>query len=309
MSNKKPSKAELTQQVNSLKVDLLITYKEYMYVRNEVLELKTGYTQWALRAFATAGVKACGFPEDEREIIKEYYDIEAMERLQSYSWFSAFAVLKCCSRKLKKLSRTYYKSKKRVTDFSERIKEIDRTMTERNMNESNAAVYGSLIILRDLVLLIKNEKNLFDRSLLFPCLETPFINGWKMKKHDFLQIISIDKGKRYWDGVQVKPFTERLADIPDEIDFDAFQKLIFIDKIEHDQDCYLFDIFMGDMLKGMNQYKNETGESLLDTFSILKEIAGKPIQTYTATKDEYGDVVGMKPNKPNLKLINGGSIQ
>lgn len=301
MNNKNPSKAELTRQVNSLRVEFSKIYTEHMEANIEMNKLQGCYIKRALRAFATAVINAFDVSKESKAAFIEYYDIKNIENLQSYSWYSAFAVLRRSIRKLKWLSETHYISKKLV-DFMSRIKEIDQSMTERNMHKSNFGVYSNLMNLRDIALFVKNEVSP-DYSILYSCLETPFLGGWKMKKHDFIQIISIDKGKRYWDGVPVRPFAERFKELPEELDFAAFQEAIFIQRIEHDRDCYLFDLFRDHMMKVMEEHREEHGEPMIDSFAVFEQISGKPLPTFTAHLDEYGDVVSMEQNKPNLKLI------
>lgn len=302
MSREKPTKPELIRRFNSLKVEILAAIDEYVPFHSEAHNLKSKYDQRIVKSFATAAVKNTVITD--RQAYKEFYDVEAMERLSSYSWYSAFTVLRQYSRKLRQLSKNLYARKAPLLDFIPRVKELDRAMTSQNFDERYPDIYDELLKLRDIILRYKQEKFL-DMSFFYPLLEYPFLSGWNMDKRNFLQIITIDKGKRHWDGVPVQPFAQRFQEMPEEIGFEEFKSLIFLHRLEHDRDCYIFDIFMGHMLKTMDQYKKETGVSGID---IFQEIAGKPLQTFTAHMDEYGDIVSTELNKPNLKLIHGGTV-
>ncbi|WP_090833906.1 hypothetical protein [Paenibacillus sophorae] len=41
----------------------------------------------------------------------------------------------------------------------------------------------------------------------------------------------------------------------------------------------------------------------IDIFDMLQDIAGKPLQTYTSTVDEFGNITDMRLNQPKLKLV------
>jgi hypothetical protein len=289
-------------RLNALVIEFFAQYNSYNIVNKEIFAKRSHYINRALRSTIAALIHNHDVPEEELVIYRGYYDLDSIKLLKSYSWSSMFAVLKYCSRKLKSLQKEHSKNKKTVVGYLDRVKELDRAMTEVGMNETHPEQYDRVIAFRDLILSVRNE-NTFESGMLFPSLTIPFVGGWRIKKDVLIQLISINKGRKYWDGVKVEPFSERCAELPEEMDFDAFKKAIFISKIEHEDDCFLFDLFMENMLETMDAYKKEHGKPMIDAFKLLEDISGKPLQTFTAHTDEYGDVVSMEPNKPNLKLV------
>ncbi|GAC43472.1 predicted epimerase, partial [Paenibacillus popilliae ATCC 14706] len=88
----------------------------------------------------------------------------------------------------------------------------------------------------------------------------------------------------------------------------TFEYLVVLKRIEADFDDYLHDAWMEHFFIVKEEYKRQTGEEAIDSFKLLEDITGKPLQTYTAEVDEYGDVVSMIPNKPNLKAVENDAI-
>ncbi|GAC41840.1 hypothetical protein, partial [Paenibacillus popilliae] len=89
------------------------------------------------------------------------------------------------------------------------------------------------------------EEKLFEGEIDYWVLvEGLFSDGRKMKRDDFLQVITVDKSLRYSDGSLIEPYASRLADIPEEIDFATFEYLVVLKRIEADFDDYLHDAWM-----------------------------------------------------------------
>ncbi|WP_232713539.1 hypothetical protein [Bacillus xiapuensis] len=56
---------------------------------------------------------------------------------------------------------------------------------------------------------------------------------------------------------KVKPKNETMdyiAVLVEEIDYETFQETNFIQRIEHDQECYLFNIYTDDLLKAVDEF-------------------------------------------------------
>lgn len=215
------------------------------------------------------------------------------------------AVLRIHHRKLSKLNSEFYIAKEPLRKLLGELKEID--LSARKHPDYLIDFEPSITTYRESI------KELLDQSLgrddldHWMLIEVLFSNGRTMKRDDLLQVITIDKSRKHWDGSLIKPYAKRVADIPEEIDFETFENLILIDRIEADYDDYLHDSWMVHFFKVKEEYKRQTGENAIDPFQVLEDITGKPVQTFTAEVDEYGDIVNLTPNKPNLKVVNGNA--
>ncbi|GAC44009.1 hypothetical protein, partial [Paenibacillus popilliae] len=88
----------------------------------------------------------------------------------------------------------------------------------------------------------------------------------------------------------------------------TFEYLVVLKRIEADFDDYLHDAWMEHFFIVKEEYERQTGEKVFDSFKLLEDITGKPLQTYTTEVDKYGDVVNMIPNKPNLKAVENDAV-
>ena len=114
---------------------------------------------------------------------------------------------------------------------------------------------------------------------------------FKMTKHDVLQLLTLEHDNLYT--------LQQVAEVPDELDQRGFENLIFLAKAESDSECLYFDMYMKRMMKALDESK-ELREKMWDGFT---EVFG-PVPTYSAVTDEFGNVVSIEPNKPNLKVIS-----
>ena len=119
---------------------------------------------------------------------------------------------------------------------------------------------------------------------------------WKMPKNDFLSLINVDRNLYTWDGEKNNTFNI-IRDLPDEIGFKEFEEAIFLNSIEEHKNNYFFQLFMKEALSLMKT----KGENAFDLF---EKVSQRPLSTYTVEEDVYGDVISVKRNKPNLKLLN-----
>lgn len=114
---------------------------------------------------------------------------------------------------------------------------------------------------------------------------------FKMAKHDALQFLSLEHDDLYT--------IQQVAEVPDELDRDGFEQLIFLARAEKDNESFFFDIYMERMMKALDSSKELRGKR----WDAFTDVIG-PIPTYGAVTDEFGKVVSIKPNKPNLKIIS-----
>lgn len=118
---------------------------------------------------------------------------------------------------------------------------------------------------------------------------------YRMKKTDFLSLITVEKQKYFVDG-EPNHTNKTIEKVPDEIDYEAFQQAVFVEKIEQDNDSYLFDQFMSEVMEYMD--RNPGGMS-----NMFKELF-ENVSTYNVSTDEFGRLTEVRPTKPALKLVS-----
>ncbi|MEK5086857.1 hypothetical protein MKY98_07970 [Paenibacillus sp. FSL M8-0228] len=302
------NKFEMKQKLNAWMVKTNEKLEQYSTTRTQLgidlidLNLKIGESvaTFSIRNMSPSDV------EIARKEVGKSYDLDKMLALPSYKMSNVFAALRIYGRKIKAINRKFRVAKEEIVTLQNEIKEMSKAAKEMAQTDFSETLDTLVFQTKDYWDQLKRivEKPLPGNDVDFMLyIEALFVNGRVINKDDFLQVITLDKNSKYWDGSPKESFASRYIKIPDEIDSEVFKELIFIEKLEHDQDSYLLDIFMNHMFRTMDRYKAETGENMIDTFGILEEITGKPVQTYTAEFDEYGDVVGMTPKKPNLKVV------
>lgn len=235
-----------------------------------------------------------------------------VDRLPSYGPMNPFVALRIYYRKIEALVKKTSEAKKQIRDIFKQLKEID--MKAREFEAAGHKSDDLFDIRMNILAFQQKVKELVDleansNKIDFMIYIRALIESVKtIKRDDLLQVITLNKDRRNW-GEPVTPFSQVLKEIPEEIDWDEFQNLIFVESIERPGDDYLARLFMDHVFMVRDQIEAETGEKPFDAFEIMEEITGKPVQTFTAEFDEYGDVVNMIPNKPNLKVVDGGRDQ
>ncbi|MGM7637591.1 hypothetical protein [Bacillus sp. Hm123] len=232
--------------------------------------------------------------------LREVFDVDAIQKLTSYSRYNPIVWMKRYSKHL-----VYFRNEDRCKKarFKELLKDIDRL--ERGLIAIKLRKRGKQQLERLIGLkhkiqnLLKLNLDFADTSGFLDVLPGIFFEGWKMDKTNFLSLLSLNRDLHYWDGPKNETM-DYIAALPEAIDYKTFQDAIFIQRIEHDQDCCLFNIYMDDLLKSLDENKELSGKM----FDKLQETFG-PIPTYTAAVDEFGEVIGLEYNKPNLQVIKG----
>ncbi|NOJ72449.1 hypothetical protein [Paenibacillus alvei] len=306
-----------TLSKSELRMKLTAWVKQANEKGNELLKIKNEASLKAydcniniLRSFITVFVRSLSPEEaslaDERtKHLNDVYDFEKLRGLPSYNSLNPLAVLRIYHRKLSKLSSGFHIAKEPLRQLMRELKEID--LSARKHPEYLIDFEPSITVYRESI------KELLDQGLdsnnldYWEFVEVLFSSGRTVRRDDLLQVITIDKSRKHWDGSLIKPYAKRVAGIPEEIDFNTFKDLILKKRIEADYDDYLHDSWMIHFFKVKEEYERQTGEKAIDPFQVLEDITGKPVQTFTAEVDEYGDIVNLTPNKPNLKVVNGNA--
>ena len=307
------NKAELKLKLAAWEVEATEKVNCYLQVRRDLVHRIHNHNLTIMKSFITFHLRALS-PSDfeycKKDIYEafERYDLVKIMSLPSYSMTTPLAVLRIHYRKIQRINNELHAERQIVKDLLSRLKEIDKSIQEVSKKDSSDALLDmefNIMSHRETIMEILNGD--VDPEIDFlPYIEGLFVGNRKLKRDDFLQVITLTKRLRYWDGNPVLPFSRRSSEIPEDIDFEEFQRLIFIEKIEDFYDDYLSDIFIDHMFKVMDEHKKETGKPLFDPFEVLEQITGKPLQTFTAQTDEYGDIVNIEPNKPRLRKIDGG---
>ncbi|MEC0171140.1 hypothetical protein [Paenibacillus graminis] len=302
------NKFELKQSINSWRVKANDALAEYQISRDRLriellgFNIKIGKVAgtYYIRSLSPEGI------ERAKNDVGHAFNIDAMLALPSYSPMNVFAALRIYGRKRLEIKRKLSEIKKPVVQLREELKVLCKAAKE--LAKKDTSEMASLLV-RSSMDYWEQFNDIVDSPYpgddedFMPQIDAVFYGGNTIKRDELLQVITLDKSLRYWDGSPKKAFAELYAQIPETIDYKAFVDLIFIEKIEHDRDSYLMNTLMTHFFKTQDQYKQETGKDMIDTFGILEEITGKPVQTYTAELDEFGDVIGVVPNKPNLKVV------
>lgn len=232
------------------------------------------------------------YPKEASEV----FDLQAMMDLPSYSSYNCFVWIRIYSRKIQQLKCQENKYHNKLRRLLKEIKPIESGLEELSLKKRELERFNKLKTIKNKI------KKLLEWEVdkvgdFFELLQLIFASGWKMSKTNFLSLISVNHDLNYWDGPRNRTL-EYIADLPEEIDYETFQEAIFIQKIEHDQDCYLFDIYMSAFMKTMDRNKELKEKS----FDMIQDVFG-PVPTYTAEIDVFGEVTSLTPNPLKLKVV------
>jgi hypothetical protein len=126
---------------------------------------------------------------------------------------------------------------------------------------------------------------------------TIFFDMCPLTKDEFLGLFSFnrDKDRDDWSRVNYKGTNEAIKDLPDVIDGSAFLQFAGTDSVLLN-DRAVSKYPMHECIKVMKQQG-------FDVLDMVQEIIGEPLPSFTSKVDEFGNIVDMTPNKPNLRLV------
>lgn len=232
-----------------------------------------------------------GMPEEHKGRVEEW--IEDVSELKGYNPLNFFVALRLYERKRRAIRYAYNELNRQIN----RLRKEYGTLADwlQGKTDERSMYYLELIYNRNEYLRMLGKVMVED----FP--ETSFLNqieGWfqffRLKKAELLSLITMDYALRHWDGTPNRT-RKKIAGLPEELDFDAFQEAVFIEKIEHDQDSYLMDQFMFAVFEAIEKRKVNVTDKFQELFGA--------VPTYRLELDEFDRVVGMEQNKPNLKRV------
>ncbi|MED3905815.1 hypothetical protein [Geobacillus thermodenitrificans] len=225
-------------------------------------------------------------------------DIEEMRRVKRYNPINALAALKIFGRRIKELERrnnAIYRQLREIKNrYTQLEKEVEQDRYFKGKQEILDEIYQRKTMIKEIC-----QRDDLGLSFFYDNVMQLFLLGWKISKEDFLSLISVDHNRVSWDGVTLPTYPELKESLPEQLDFEAFLEAIFIEKVEDDSDSVFFDMVMDHTIELMDRNK----EFREKAHQFIQETFG-PIPTYTAAVDEFGDIVELVPNKPNLKVIH-----
>lgn len=227
--------------------------------------------------------------------LRKLFDVEYMENLPSYSPYNPFVWIRLAARRLDKLKLIGADYRRQFRKLLESVEDIEQEFEKIKLKPREKERVFDLLYLEEKIRSFTNFS--FDLINLIGPLRLAFLTDFKISKNNFLSLITINHDCYHPDGEKNETM-KYINELPEELSFEDVQEAAFVYKLEHDMDCYLFDIFFNEMMEALSSNK-ELSDKVFEGF---QEIVG-PIQTYTAVTNEKGEVISTKPNKPNLKIV------
>jgi hypothetical protein len=290
-----PTKLEIYNRFMNLYLRYCPLIDEYYLFRCSSSDFSVSFNIKMLESFVCSAY-SCGAITFDDAI--EKYSMPAKKLIKPYSPMNVFATFRIYGRKIDQLQRRNREYHSEIRQSLKELRQIDIDLQAKSLGRVEAERYQIIPHMRDQLLSLakfKIEKCPFFIKLI----PSMFSEGWRMSKNDFFSIITINKDSWSWDKERVASYQEWCNKVPDLIDFETFEGLIFIERIEHDRDCPFWDLFMEHMLKVMEENREQ-----FNAFDVFEKVTGKPIQTYTAHTDDYGVITSMVLNKPELKIVH-----
>ncbi|EMI11240.1 hypothetical protein [Anoxybacillus gonensis] len=224
-------------------------------------------------------------------------DIEATKRLKRYNPINALAALKIFGRRIMKLDRRnnaiFHHLREIQNQYIQLEKEVEQARYFKGKQEILDEIYHRKTMMKEI-----RQRNELDLSYFYDNVMQLFLLGWKISKEDFLSLISVEHKPISWDGVILPTYPEIKESLPEQLNFESFLEAIFIQKVEDDGDCIFFEMVLDHtvgLMESNKDFKEKANQFIQEAFG--------PMPTYTTVIDEFGDIIELVPNKPNLKVI------
>lgn len=223
---------------------------------------------------------------DKPEYLKELNEL--FENVQFNSHYSKWNVILWIKRAYREYSRlatecnTYSKI---AIDYLSDLKDLysDLEPHEHLENVSNAMY--QLNDYREDLLKIKSFELEFLTS--FSLIESVLAPDKLVNVNDFLSVINVQKDKYTQNTINT---------LPKEIGLDELLNLIFVERVEDDEESFMHDLMMKQLFKFRKN--NPKAAKQMDA-----NLGLDLIPTYTVAMDAFGEVVDIERNKPNLRLV------
>ncbi|MCY7828047.1 hypothetical protein P8859_08025 [Bacillus spizizenii] len=281
------NKFEFYSRVKALKVEVDHVTKEFhAFINDTYKAFWRGVDRIAESnlMYLFVGMTEADIPEKVSEDLRKFFNVDKIISVSKYSPYNSLVWIKRLQREMNRGEITASKYRQRLLSILAEIEDLEAA------NESTGKMGGNSIV--DIKQEIEKAVNLspsypenLEKHLV---LSMDFL---KMKKNDFLSLLSIDHSKE-----RAAEMRSTIDNMPDEIDFNRFMLEVFVKNIESPDDDVFFDIFYRGVMDRII-----SGE--IDTSKILHEVIKEPIQVYRAEKDEYGRITSIEKDRPNLTLL------
>ncbi|MCY8842440.1 hypothetical protein [Bacillus atrophaeus] len=277
---------EFYSRVKALKVEVNHVSTEFQgFILNANQVLQEGFDRIAESNLTHlfAGASAGDIPEKVLDDLSNFFDVDKITAVSKYSPYNTLVWVKRLQRKLNNWNKITLKYQKRLWAILNDIESLEtyQAMGNKWRTETNE-------IKQEIKTALNYRISYQEKLKTYLCMSMGY---WIMKKNDFLSLLSIDHSKGRAAEMRII-----LDGLPDKIDFERFMIEVFANNIEAQEDCMFFDIFFKDFIDRVKK-----GE--IDTSMIFHEVLKEPIPMYKAETDEYGRMVSMEQDRPNLKLL------
>ncbi|MCP1459376.1 hypothetical protein ABE348_16925 [Bacillus velezensis] len=277
---------EFYSQVKALKVEVNHVSTEFhAFILNANKALQDGLDRIAESNLTHlfAGASEGDIPEEVLQALSEYFNVEKIMTVSKYSPYNTMVWVKRLQRKVNDWNKLTLKYQKRLWAILNEAEGLEtyQAMGHKWRTEINEIKQEIKTALNYRISCQEKLEHYLSMS----------VGYWKMKKNDFLSLISVDHSKE-----RAAEMRKIIDDLPDEIDSDKLLVEVVNKNIEAPEDDVYFDIFFAGVMERIKSME-------IDTFCIFDEVIEEPIPVYKADKDEYGRIVSMERDRPNLKLL------
>ncbi|MCX4078200.1 hypothetical protein OQZ55_18660 [Bacillus subtilis] len=281
------NKFEFYSRVKALKVEVNHVTKEFhAFINDTYKAFWRGVDRIAESnlMYLFVGMTEADIPEKVSQDLRKFFNVDKIMSVSKYSPYNALVWIKRLQREMNRGEITASKYRKRLWSILTEIEDLEEANESiGKMGENTIAEIKQEI--EKAVKLSPSYPESLEKHLVLS------MGFWKMKKNDFLSLLSIDHSKE-----RAAEMRSTIHNMPDEIDFDRFMLEVFVKNIESPDDDVFFDIFYRGVMDRII-----SGE--IDTSKILHEVIKEPIPVYKAEKDEYGRIASIEKDRPNLTLL------
>lgn len=281
------NKFEFYSRVKALKVEVNHVTKEFhAFINDTYKAFWRGVDRIAESnlMYLFVGMTEADIPEKVSQDLRKFFNVDKIMSVSKYSPYNALVWIKRLQREMNRGEITASKYRKRLWSILTEIEDLEEANESiGKMGENSIAEIKQEI--EKAVKLSPSYPESLEKHLVLS------MGFWKMKKNDFLSLLSIDHSKE-----RAAEMRSTIHNMPDEIDFDRFMLEVFVKNIESPDDDVFFDIFYRGVMDRII-----SGE--IDTSKILHEVIKEPIPVYKAEKDEYGRIASIEKDRPNLTLL------
>lgn len=219
-------------------------------------------------------------------------DIAKMKRTERYNPLNTFAALKIFGRRILEAGRRNNAFYRQLYELKHQYVRLGEEVRQARYFKGKEQILDE-IDQRKALMMDLCERNDLGISYFYPNVIHWFSLGFTMTKQEFISLISADH------RIESESFSERIKELPERLGFEEFLDAVFVQKVEDDSDSVFFDMvvdYTAEQIDRNKEFREKAHQFIQETFG--------PISTYTAAVDEFGDIVELVPNKPNLKVIH-----